>query len=237
MLAISCLAHRYPSGGQWFSCGSCDISVSPCSSPVLPQAPKTNALFISAIITFWAEMSQAGLGLGGQHTTQLVEVLLDLAAASYTWESCSLTALLWPILTRRQHLLTIASGQWAPWGQGRQYNPWSSAFSSQIFPSSNSYITSPSGPVAGSISPAFPALIHPQFPLTRQGQPNPCVLRRHKSIWESVHGKGNSTLTISVVENITMIWMKHSTKWSTGAEHPHCGVPNLTSQVFPPENF
>lgn len=29
-------------------------------------------------------MSQAGLGLGGQHTAQLVEVLLDLSAASYT---------------------------------------------------------------------------------------------------------------------------------------------------------
>lgn len=72
----------------------------------------------------------------------------------------------------------------------------------------------------------------PQLP-----HPSSLCMAKYMHIREVVHRKGNFTWTISQVEYTTAIWMKPSTKWSTGAGHLYCGVPNLRNQVFPPENF
>lgn len=127
---------------------------------------------------------------------------------------------------------------------GNQHNPRSSAFSSGILPSSNSYAPSPSLETQLrqqlSISRVKVPWSHPPSPcrehLSSAGpaQP-PRATKAH--VQESAHRKGNFTSTISTAENITVIWMKHRTKCSTGAGCSCCVVPNLTNQVFPPENF
>lgn len=72
----------------------------------------------------------------------------------------------------------------------------------------------------------------PQLP-----HPSSLCMAKYMHTREVAHRKGNFTWTISQVENTTTIWMKPSTKWSTGAGHLYCGLPNLRNQVFPPENF
>lgn len=93
--------------------------------------------------------------------------------------------------------------------------------------SANQLIQSVQSPPRVPLQGTFPQLPHPSS----------LCMAKYTHIREVVHWKGNFTWTISQVENTTAIWMKPSTKWSTGAGHLYCGVPNLRNQVFPPENF
>lgn len=142
VLGLSCPIHRYFSVNQWLSCGTCAISASPCSSPVLPQAPTIGEVFISAT-TLIQDATKSSLGLGCQHrSAEGLSPAGPLCCILHLRKL--LPQLLWSFLTRRWHVLAIGSRWWALWGQAKQHNLWRSGFLSWIFLSFNCYILSPS---------------------------------------------------------------------------------------------